>query len=75
MVNYELLVKNVNKIKKRFLKLIYIYYKNKNYNMKYLKTFESFSPLNEEEGVFGNIKKKLLGDVIENNLHFYRKDD
>jgi hypothetical protein len=42
--------------------------------MKYLKTFESFSPINEE-GVFDTIssayksgKKKFLGDVIEDNL-------
>ncbi len=42
--------------------------------MKYLKTFESFSPINEE-GVFDTIsnvvqkaKKSLIGDVIENQL-------
>jgi hypothetical protein len=35
--------------------------------MKYLKTFESFSPINEE-GVFDTIKKSLLGDVVENHL-------
>jgi hypothetical protein len=36
--------------------------------MKYLKTFESFSPINEEEGVFDTIKKSLLGDVVEDHL-------
>jgi mRNA-degrading endonuclease YafQ of YafQ-DinJ toxin-antitoxin module len=41
--------------------------------MKYLKTFESFSPINEEEeGFFGDMGKKLskffLGDVVENHL-------
>jgi hypothetical protein len=36
--------------------------------MKYLKTFESFSPINEEEGIFGALKKSLFGDVIEDNL-------
>jgi sulfatase maturation enzyme AslB (radical SAM superfamily) len=42
--------------------------------MKYLKTFESFSPINEE-GVFDTIsnavqktKKSLFGDVIEDQL-------
>jgi hypothetical protein len=43
--------------------------------MKYIKTFESFSPVNEEEEIFGSIKrgmekaKKLLqGDLIEDQL-------
>lgn len=40
--------------------------------MKYLKTFESFSPINEEEGFFGDIGKKVskffVGDVVENHL-------
>lgn len=41
--------------------------------MKYLKTFESFSPINEEEeGFFGDIgkafKKKFTGDVVEDHL-------
>lgn len=43
--------------------------------MKYLKTFESFSSINEEEGFFDTIsnvvkkvKKGLLGDVVEDNL-------
>lgn len=36
--------------------------------MKYLKTFESFSPINEEEGFFGAAKKFLVGDPIEENL-------
>jgi hypothetical protein len=36
--------------------------------MKYLKTFESFSPINEEEGFFGSIKKFLSGDVVQDAL-------
>lgn len=45
--------------------------------MKYIKTFESFSPINEEEGIFGTIKKSLFGDVIEDSLinnKFFTKD-
>ena len=37
--------------------------------MKYLKTFESFSPINEEEeGFFGELKKKFTRDVVEDHL-------
>jgi hypothetical protein len=37
--------------------------------MKYLKTFESFSPINEEEeGLFGSIKKFIQGDVVQDAL-------
>ena len=39
--------------------------------MKHIKTFESFSPINEEEEIWGAIKaakKFLVGDVVENHL-------
>jgi len=45
--------------------------------MKYIKTFENFSPVNEEE-IFGAVKKFLLGDVVEDNLinnKFFTKDE
>ena len=37
--------------------------------MKYLKTFESFSPINEEEEFIGAIKKFLSGDVVQDALN------
>jgi hypothetical protein len=36
--------------------------------MKYLKTFESFSPINEEEEFIGAIKKFIHGDVVQDAL-------
>ncbi len=36
--------------------------------MKYLKTFESFSPINEEEEFIGAIKKFISGDVVQDAL-------
>lgn len=40
--------------------------------MKYLKTFESFSSINEEEGIFGDVgkalKKKFIGNLVEDHL-------
>ena len=36
--------------------------------MKYIKTFESFSPINEEEGIFGAIKNAFKSDIIEKQL-------
>ena len=46
--------------------------------MKYIKTFENFSPINEEEEIFGAVKKFLLGVVVEDSLiknKFFQKDE
>jgi len=55
---------------------INIYIRKKIKGMKYIKTFESFSPVNEEE-LFGSVKKFLKGDVVEDSLinnKFFPKD-